>query len=50
MLFSAALKQVLALHHVVKIQQVTEAHGSFAKTGFKSTMSCCGEEEMEKMH
>lgn len=47
---SAALKQVLALHHVVKIQQVTEAHGSSAKAGFKSTICCCGEEEMEKMH
>lgn len=35
---SAALKQVLALHHVVKILQVTEVHGSSAKTGFKCHM------------
>lgn len=35
---SAALKQVLALHHVVKIQQVTEAHGYSAKTGLKNHM------------
>ena len=46
----AALKQVLALHLVLKIQPVTGAHGTSAKTCLRNTVCCSAEGEMQETH